>query len=99
MNLLNKNDIASLLELVEKETNVKKSILKLCQDWMKNEKECKDFMNLQPICVNWTDLKTSAHSISKLQKQKQMYSYLQESVLYHPVGSDMFEHLQIHLKV
>ena len=99
MNLLNKNDIASLLELVEKETNVKKSILKLCQDWMKNEKECKDFMNLQPICVNWKDLKTSAHSISKLQKQKQMYSYLQESVLYHPVGSDMFEHLQTHLKV
>ena len=99
MNLLNKNDIASLLELVEKETNVKKSILKLCQDWMKNEKESKDFMNLQPICVNWKDLKTSAHSISKLQKQKQMYSYLQESVLYHPVGSDMFEHLQNHLTV
>ena len=99
MNLLNKNDIASLLELVEKETNVKKSILKLCHDWMKNEKECKDFMNLQPICVNWKDLKNSAHSISKLQKQKQMYSYLQESVLYHPVGSDMFEHLQTHLNV
>lgn len=99
MNLLNKNDIGSLLDLVEKEKNVKKTVSKLCHDWMKNEKECKDFMNLKPICVNWKDLNTSSRSVPKLQKQKQMYSYLQESVLYHPVQMEMFEHLQEHLKI
>jgi exodeoxyribonuclease VII large subunit len=98
MNLLNKNDIGSLLDFVENDKNVKKSILKLCNDWIQNEKECKEFMDLQPICVNWKDLKTSSRSVPKLQKQKQMYSYLEENVLYHPVELEMFKHLQEHFQ-
>lgn len=95
MSFLNKNEITSLLKMVEQEKIANKTILKLCHDWIKNETESKEFINLKPISIeNWKDLTSSSKSISKLQKQKQMYSHIQENILYHPMELEVFHHLQ-----
>lgn len=98
MTLLNTNNITSLLSVVEKEKKTNKTIIKLCSEWIHNEKESKDFLKLAPISVNWKELKTSSRTLPKLQKQKQMYSHLQENVLYHTIEMEMFENLQEHFK-
>jgi exodeoxyribonuclease VII large subunit len=91
---LHKNDIPALLKFVEKEEEPNKIILKLCKDWIKNEKDIKEFGQLKSVPVQWKELVISSKSIPKLQKQKQMFSYIQENILFHSVDLETFDHIK-----